>query len=102
MRSRPFWSVPGEEDMANWCKGLAVMTFWMGLPVLARAQYLPMSPGPAPIEEPAPISCPPPKPPPKIPPMPEAGTPPLLTDKTFPIGEDSGNAFGHEEEYNNG
>jgi hypothetical protein len=29
--------------------------------------------------------------------MPEAGMPPLLSDKTFPIGEDSGNAFAKEE-----
>jgi hypothetical protein len=84
--------------MAKWWKGAALMICWMGLPVLARAQYLPGPAGPAPIQEPAPIAKEESKPPPKIPEMPEPGIPPLLSEKTWPIGEDSGTAFTKPEE----
>src|ERR1700674_4834042 len=92
----------GEKTMAKWWKGVALITTWLSIPVAARAQYLPMSGGSAPVQEPTPISAPPSKPPPKIPEMPEPGVPPLLTDKTFPIGGERGNAFGAEEEHDPG
>src|SRR5262249_52613911 len=86
--------------MAKRWKGAALVTCWMGLPGLAQAQYMPGPAHPPPIQEPAPIPTHGPTPPPKIPEMPEPGIPPLLSEKTWPIGEDSGTAFSKNEDCN--
>jgi hypothetical protein len=80
--------------MAKWWIGLALLSVWLGSPVLARAQYLPTACPTPPMPEPMPLSA--------IPPPPQPGNQPPLSDQSLTLGGERVNAFGADECFDNG
>jgi hypothetical protein len=76
--------------MAKWWMGAALLASWLGQPILARAQYLPVGECPPAQEEPMPLVG-------GAPPPPTAACPPDLT-----LSPNRPSAFGPDEEYNCG